>query len=338
MGSRVLFVHPNWQKGGVEQTNTRWMTMLASKGLLSDVFTCGAAISEIPLANVVHVRRNKFTMYLNLIYIGRRYKSIVICQSYYLPWIAAALMILRLLYKTRVILAERNSFEQYNKTYLKKRILTLFFDKIHFLIDHIIFNAVELREEEVFSKLRHKSTVVINPRFNESDGNVISVPSSILPAKKICMYIRWAEQKNLDFIINASKIFERKGYDFQVYCGRTEYCFQKPFVRDAFSHMDKNPSIIFFCSLFEGYPNILLEARVLGLPVVFSNCPTGVKEILTGYANAFEFNFNDLASLEKTLDAYQEQFGRLNVDRVLLAQHSVDNEELIDALVSSIGC
>lgn len=311
--------------------------MLASRGIVSDVFTCGAAINEIPFANVVHVSRNKFIMYLKLICIARSYKSIVICQSYYLPWISIALILLRTIYKTHIVLAERNSFKQYDKTHVKKRILKIFFEKKYFLMDHIIFNSVELQKEEVFSKLRHKSNVVRNPRFNESDAKLLSEPTRVLTSKKICMYLRWADQKNLDFIIKASKVFERKGYDFHVYCGRNEYWFQQPFVRDAFIHMDRNPSIIFFCSLFEGYPNILLEARVLGLPVVFSKCPTGVKEILTGYENAYEFEFNDLSSLERTLDAYHEQFRRLSVDRDLLAQHSVDNEELIETLVSSVG-
>jgi len=310
--------------------------MLASKGIMSDVFTCGAAITEIPFANVVHVSKNKLFMYLKLVYISRRYKSIVICQSYYLPWIALAIILLRSIYDTRIILAERNSFRQYDKARFKKRILTFLFQKKHQLIDHVIFNSVELREEEVFNKLSYKSSVVKNPRFSRSDSELISEPTRKLNAKKICMYLRWADQKNLDFILKASKVFERLGLEFHVYCGETEHFFQKPFVRDAFIHMDENPSIIFFCSLFEGYPNILLEARVLGLPVVFSKCPTGVKEILNGYANAFEFEFNDLSSLEKTLDVNHEQFRRLNVDRELLAQHSVDSEVLIEALIRSV--
>ena len=63
-------------------------------------------------------------------------------------------------------------------------------------------------------------------------------------------------------------------------------------------HMVKFPSVLFFCSKFEGYPNLLLEARVLGLPIIYSQCNSGVSEILDGYSKAYKFEKTSLRSLE----------------------------------------
>jgi len=336
----VLFVHPEWQVGGVERTNEQWIKILNKAGIRTQIASCKCSESN-SVSKHIFIKYNyvnKIQLYISLPFIARKYKNIVVCQTYFLPWILAQILILKYIFGCRIIIAERNSFSQYNNSRIKRKVLHFIFNRLSFLFDSITFNSHELRNESVFYKLKSKSHVIVNPRFSNKEIQSIKRKPKKLDPNKVSIFARWVPQKNINFMTEAFKYFHGLNKDYTVYCGSSNLIFQRPFVENAFEFMHLNPSVIMFCSYFEGYPNVLLEARVLGLPVLYSKCPTGVEEIMSGYENGYEFDFNSITSLKNAYNTFCEAPFRNPIDYRMLFEHHVDNDKLHDKLIRALKC
>src|SRR5690606_37684775 len=62
-----------------------------------------------------------------------------------------------------------------------------------------------------------------------------------------------------------------------------------------------NAKVTLLTSLFEGFPNVLLESIALGTPVVAFNCPSGPSEIIINGINGYLSKYLDEEHLEKHL-------------------------------------
>ena len=154
-----------------------------------------------------------------------------------------------------------NSFDQYNDFPLKKRLYSLFFPFIFQIFNKIILNSFDMSKEKVYDRCRKKLFVFKNPRFTKEELNILRNISSRKISKSVYTFCRWSEQKDPKFIETAAAIISNISVDFTVFCNADSHLYQRPFVPSAFMHMVKFPSVLFFCSKFEGYPNLLLEAR-----------------------------------------------------------------------------
>ena len=65
--------------------------------------------------------------------------------------------------------------------------------------------------------------------------------------------------------------------------------------------MIKSSDIFILTSLYEGLPNVLLEAQVLKKFIISSNCPTGPREILLNGKAGFLFKVKDYKNLSKLI-------------------------------------
>ena len=64
--------------------------------------------------------------------------------------------------------------------------------------------------------------------------------------------------------------------------------------------------IFAFSSIFEGFPNALIEAMHFGLPCISTNCPTGPSELIYDGENGFLINVNDTKALTDKLNILME--------------------------------
>ncbi len=330
-------MHPRWQKGGVETTNERWATILSKQNLELIALTFNAQVDdakEIRLINFSNLTDVLIFIVKNL----RRSDTLLLCQSYYLLKVLPALVFLKLK-GCRLFLAERNSFDQYNEFPIKRKLYSLIFPWIFKIFDKIILNSSEMALEALYRKC-HKNIVIFkNPRFTKEE---IKILEAIIPkksSKSVYTFCRWSEQKDRDFMIRAAELFSKNFVEFTVFCNANSHSFQRPFVTSAFLHMMEHPSILFFCSKFEGYPNLLLEARVLGLPIVYSHCNTGVSEILEGYPLAYKFEKKSLESLKDAYSRAAESSEKFLCipDMDIALKHSeylIDSKQFVEAFVN----
>lgn len=65
----------------------------------------------------------------------------------------------------------------------------------------------------------------------------------------------------------------------------------------------KNAKGLILSSYFEGFPNVLLEANALGLPVLANSCPGGINEIVIDGKNGISADFS-------TYESFKEAFVR----------------------------
>jgi len=65
-------------------------------------------------------------------------------------------------------------------------------------------------------------------------------------------------------------------------------------------------------SRYEGLPNVMLEAMALNTPVVATDCPGGIREIVKGWPNCRLARAEDPVSLAEAMVASLQQKRQLN--------------------------
>lgn len=69
-----------------------------------------------------------------------------------------------------------------------------------------------------------------------------------------------------------------------------------------------NCDALVLSSRYEGFPNIVLEANALGIPVFTNTCPGGINEIIENGVNGIACDFEDPQSFKKGLAEFQQRF------------------------------
>lgn len=86
----------------------------------------------------------------------------------------------------------------------------------------------------------------------------------------------------------------------------------------------KNTDLLIMSSYCEGFPNVLLEAGVAGIPVICFECPGGVNEIMKDGLNGFMIKDNDEDEFaEKIMKGLSNIFDRDEIVKITLSNFSM---------------
>lgn len=251
----------------------------------------------------------------NICYIGLDKLNIML--SFFLPLLK--------LWKIRFIVRETNVLsQQYN---YKNPFIKLSYKLFYNLYDSIIAQSKDMANDliKIWSIKKRKITLINNPINIE---NVIKKsneknPSFNLNKKEgkinLIAIGRLSYQKGYDILIQ--RIYELKpNIPFNLYIlGEGEL---RPFIEQEISNLglksdirllgfQKNPynilkqmDGIILSSRHEGFPNVLLEANALGIPILANRCSGGINEIIKEGINGISCFFESKDSFQKGLNIF----------------------------------
>ncbi len=210
-----------------------------------------------------------------------------------------------------------------NSLDFKKKFRTKF--KIHV---ECIYNPLNKNE------ITKKSKVKNNIKFDKNKLNIINVG-------------RYTDQKDQLTLLKAVNRIKNKIKFNLLLVGRgaekdnlSKYIHENNLSRQVqLINFQKNPfnlikssDVFILSSLYEGLPNVLLEAQVLKKFIISSNCPTGPREILLNGKAGFLFNVGDYIKLS-SLILYYSKNKKLLSNKILIGYknlHRFDKNKNLD--------
>ena len=256
-------------------------------------------------------------------------------------------IIISILFNVKIIVRSNSSSEIWAKNYIKRKIFSFCFK----YANKIIVNSAELKRE--FKKKFHINSDLI---YNPLNKKEIIAKSKKKPHKKIFLSSkkvlkilnigRITEQKNQILILKAIKLLKNRFkleviimgngklkkdlLDFIILNNLEKIIKIKNFKKNPYQAI-KETDLFVLSSIYEGLPNVLLEAIVLKKPIISSDCPTGPKEILEDGKLGILFKNNNFIDLSSKIIKFLEN-RKMYERKTLIAYKSLNKYDLIENL------
>ena len=234
-----------------------------------------------------------------------------------------------ILLNIKIISRSNSSSSGWSQNKIKQSIFKYYFPKAN----EIIVNSFKFKNE-MDEKYKIKTNCILNP-FEFKKINKLSREKceKVFNKKnlKLISIGRLTQQKNFLTLINAIKNCRRKNIQLVIIGKGSEEKNLKKFVinnnlnkKIKFLGYKKNPfkylkqaDIFILTSIFEGSPNVLVEAQYLKKFIISTDCPTGPNEILNNgkYGNLVDMYDHNLIS--KIIDNFA--LNKKNKNKINLA-------------------
>lgn len=318
----IIFI-PSIEGGGVEKNLFLISNFLSNKFEKIKIITSSNNTKKIK--KKIHITNNKL---LNSIAINRFLK--IIFSSIYLIFELIqnknvivlsfqanlfSILITKILRK-KIIIRLNSSPSGWLNNDLKKKV----FQTVYSLADLVLVNSLEFKKE-LWSKIKVKSFCIYNPLnkkdiIKNSKNKIKYNPFRKKNSLKIINIGRLVDQKNQITLLRSINYLKNflKIEALIIGQGKNEFLL-KQYIKEnnldkfvKILNFKKNPypylklsDVFILTSLYEGLPNVLLEAITLRKSVISSNCNTGPKEILENGKGGILFKTGSHKDLSKKI-------------------------------------
>ena len=271
------------------------------------------------------------------------------------------LVILRSIFrfKTKIIVRNITTFSQSRKQaqgFWQKYIINPLIDRLYCKADQVINQCKGMREDlvERYPQLAEKSNVIYNP-----------------VAKHIEDYARSHELSHVekqDYLLCAGRLEKEKAFHYAIegfagiakefpdlrlkiigrgsleqdlkQCavdfGVAERVDFEGFQKDMIPYYLHAKATI-LTSLYEGFPNVLVESITLGTPVVAFDCPSGPSEIIQNGVNGYLVEYQDVEDFkQKLIRILLSNFNAIDVSHTANMNQVLQISKMYQALFHSV--
>lgn len=221
--------------------------------------------------------------------------------------------------KTVFIARESNTISERNKEENFPFLFNLLFRTVYKRYDRIICQCNFMKNDLIknFGIPSEKLFVINNPVNIDEILNKSLVKKEILPPEvnNIVFIGRLSKQKRVDLLLKAFSIIKNTNSHLYI-IGKGELREQleniaiEEGIKDKITFLGErnNPfsllaqaNCLALTSAYEGFPNVVLEAHALGIPVVAFQSPGGIAEIIYENENGFLIPFGDIQAFSNGL-------------------------------------
>jgi len=331
INKKITFVISSLSGGGAERVCVSVANSLADRGWQVDLVVLN--INNQAYLNSLSSNINLITLNVNhsrysgiplLRYIYKNKPKTILVFNYEL---SVMIVMLRVIFRFKLKIISRNintfsiKIKQFKEQGLWTRCIVLPLIKLFYhKIDHVInqCNAMQNDLISIYPELSENSSVIYNPIpihiENYSNKNDLA---QIKKENYLLCVGRLEKQKAFHYAIEAFagikdsfqdlrlKIIGQGSLENELKQKAIDYCVEhrvdfEGFQKDIIPYYLYSKGTI-LTSLYEGYPNVLIESIAMNTPVVAFDCPSGPKEIIKDGLNGYLVKHHDVNDLKKKL-------------------------------------
>lgn len=217
--------------------------------------------------------------------------------------------------KIKFIARESNIVSLENRSFIEKLIIKIMYKNFDVIISQSDDMTNDLKENwkikdskikkiNNFSDkdfLEKKINEELSEKFSEEKINLISVGRLSKQKrfdKLIESFKNWKNEKDYHLYILGEGEEELKLKELAYKLKLSEKISFLGFQKNPYKYL-KNSDVYILSSDYEGFPNVLLEANLCGIPILTNNCKGGINEIVENGVNGYIRNISDINFYEK---------------------------------------
>jgi len=225
-------------------------------------------------------------------------------------------LIISKIFSLKIISRSNSSSAGWSSNKIKQSIFSYFFKKA----DKIIVNSKDFKKEMdkkysidthcilnpfIFNKIKKESKVKTGKIFSKNTLKLISVGRLTLQKDFITLFkaINMIKKRKVELIVIGKGSEKEKLENFIKNNNLTNRIKLIGYKKNPFKYINQ-AEIFILTSIFEGSPNVLIEAQYLKKYVISTNCPTGPREILSNGKYGSLVKIGDFKSIAKILQNY----------------------------------